>query len=138
MDRLNTKIMLQRRNLNVQGGTNCIMCSSGNQEDIEHLFFGCTFAQQCWTRLGISWDSSLPVIDRLANPMMNQVIPCSTEVMMIAAWELWKVRNDKVFQRHEPILERWIGNFKNQCYLQSCRFKADLRSSFCVWLDALS
>jgi hypothetical protein len=37
VDRLNTKTMLQRRNLNVQDGTTCIMCNSGEQETIEHL-----------------------------------------------------------------------------------------------------
>jgi hypothetical protein len=65
-------------------------------------------------------------------------IPCFIEVTMLAAWELWKVRNDKVFHRRDPNFARWLGNFKSQCLLQSCRFKADLRSSFCVWLDAFS
>jgi hypothetical protein len=32
----------------------------------------------------------------------------------------------------------WLAKFKNQCYLQSVRFKDDLRLSFCVWLDAFS
>jgi hypothetical protein len=32
----------------------------------------------------------------------------------------------------------WLHNFKNQCILQCVHFKDDLRSSFCVWLDAFS
>jgi len=63
VDRLNTKTMLQRRHFNVQDGTACIMCTTGEQETIEHLFFECPFAQQCWTRLGISWDSTRPAAD---------------------------------------------------------------------------
>jgi hypothetical protein len=53
VDRLNTKTMLQRRHLNVQDGIACIMCSNGEQETIEHLFFSCSFAQTCWAKLRI-------------------------------------------------------------------------------------
>jgi hypothetical protein len=61
-----------------------------------------------------------------------------TEASLIAAWELWKVHNDKVFQRRDPSIAIWLINFKNQCITQSVRFKEDLRSSFCFWLDAFS
>lgn len=44
MDRLNTKTMLRRRNLNVQGDVYCVMCNASIEEDIEHLFFECPFA----------------------------------------------------------------------------------------------
>jgi hypothetical protein len=57
---------------------------------------------------------------------------------MMAAWELWKLRNDKILNRGTPSLAKWFNNFKNQCLLQSIRFKSDLRSTFCYWLDAFS
>jgi hypothetical protein len=38
----------------------------------------------------------------------------------------------------DPTPNIWLSNFKAQCSLQSVRFKDDLRSSFCVWLDAFS
>jgi hypothetical protein len=68
----------------------------------------------------------------------TQHIPFFTEAALITAWELWKMCNDKVFQRHKPSPTVWLSNFKNQCYLQFVRFKDDLRSSFCVWLDTFS
>jgi hypothetical protein len=138
VDRLNTKTMLQRRHMAVQDGVVCVMCSTGQHETIEHLFFDCPFAQSCWQRLGITWDASLQIFERLMQARSTHAIPCFIEVTMLAAWELWKVRNDKVFHRRDPNFARWLGNFKSQCLLQSCRFKADLRSSFCVWLDAFS
>jgi hypothetical protein len=49
------------------------------------------------------------------------------EAPLIAAWELWKVRNDKVFQRRDPNVAIWLAKFKIQCILQSVRFKEDLR-----------
>jgi hypothetical protein len=138
VDRLNTKDMLRRRHFHVLGGTACIMCNTGEQETIVHLFFECPFAISCWAKLGINWDTNQHLFDRLIETRSTQNVPCLTEAILTAAWELWKVRNDKVFQRHEPTLQRWIANFKSQCLLQSVRFKHDLRSAFCVWLDSFS
>lgn len=64
VDRLNTKTMLQRRHLNIQGTPICVMCSLGEQETTEHLFFSCPFAQDCWMRMGISWDM-MPLLNYL-------------------------------------------------------------------------
>lgn len=59
MDRLNTREMLQKKQFNIQGGTNCVMCNSMIVESMTHLFFSCTFAQQCWLELGIQWNLAL-------------------------------------------------------------------------------
>jgi hypothetical protein len=138
VDRLNTKTMLQRRHLNVQGGQNCVMCNTGALETIEHLFFDCPFAKECWATIGITWDESLQLQERLFQARSVHTFPCFTEAALIAAWELWKLRNDKVFQRRDPSPAVWLIKFKSQCNLQSVRFKDDLRTSFCVWLDAFS
>lgn len=53
-------------------------------------------------------------------------------------WEIWKLRNDKVFNNGPAHIDVWFRNFKNHCLLQSLRFKDDLRSAFCFWLDAYS
>jgi len=47
VDRLNTKSMLKRRNMLAEEEVNCVMCNPGEEEDIDHLFFSCPFAQQC-------------------------------------------------------------------------------------------
>ena len=39
VDRLNTKSMLSRRYLDVQDDAICVMCDSGEEETINHLFF---------------------------------------------------------------------------------------------------
>jgi hypothetical protein len=78
------------------------------------------------------------MLERLAAASNTHNLEFFTEASLIAAWELWKVRNDKVFQRRDPTIAIWLANLKNQCILQSVRFKEDLRSSFCFWLDAFS
>jgi hypothetical protein len=60
------------------------------------------------------------------------------EAVVTATWEIWKLRNDRVFNDGPVHVDIWFRNFKNQCLLQSLRFKDDLRSAFCFWLDAFS
>jgi hypothetical protein len=47
VDRLNTKTMLRRRHINIQDDTLCVLCNTGLEEDIDHLFFECPFVVQC-------------------------------------------------------------------------------------------
>lgn len=138
VDRLNTKTMLRRRHINIQDDVFCVLCATGTEEDIDHLFFDCPFATQCWNSIGFSWDTSMPLVERLVAANNDHNLPFFTEAALIATWELWKLRNDKVFQRRTPTPAIWLANFKNQCNLQSVRFKDDLRSSFYFWLDAIS
>ena len=138
MDRLNTKTMLRRRHLNIQDDVLCVLCNQGADEDIDHLFFTCPFVVQCWTSINFSWDVSLPLAERLMRANEVHALDFFVEASLIAAWELWKLRNDKIFQRRDPTPSLWLVNFKHQCNLQSVRLREDLRSSFCFWLDAFS
>jgi len=114
------------------------MCNTGAEETIDHLFFTCSFARQCWTRININWDLSLNLEDRFIDAKQRNGVDFFTEAAMIASWELWKIRNDKIFDRQPVCITRWFCNFKNQGLLHSIRFKAGLRLAFHFWLDAFS
>ena len=49
VDRLNTKTMLKRRNISSgdEDEPHCVTCNDEADEDIEHLFFTCSFARNC-------------------------------------------------------------------------------------------
>lgn len=47
--------MLARRNFRVQLNSLCVLCVDGLEESIDHHFFECCFAKQCWEKQGISW-----------------------------------------------------------------------------------
>ena len=72
------------------------MCNDG-EEETEHLFFDYPFAQECWATLDFVWDDLLQLMDRLVQGSLAHNLPFSTEATLIAVWELWKIRNDKVF-----------------------------------------
>jgi len=47
VDRLNTRVMLRRRNFNIQTGIECVLYDTGIDEDVDHLLFACPFATRC-------------------------------------------------------------------------------------------
>ena len=65
VDRLNTRVMLRRRNFNIQTGTLCVLCTVGVDEDIDHLLFACPFAASYWAKLQIHWDLTLDIHRRI-------------------------------------------------------------------------
>jgi hypothetical protein len=138
VDRLNTKSMLRRRHLNIQDSDACVLCNTREVETIEHLFFDCPFTKDCWTAIHVDWDASFPLQDRFNQARLSSNLPLFTEATLIAAWELWELCNDKVFQRRTPTPALWLANFESQGLLQSVQFKDEIRTSFCVWLDAFS
>jgi hypothetical protein len=58
VDRLNTRDMMDRRQWHLDSGFNCVMCSSSKRGTRDHLFFNCSFARKCWSKLRITWSSS--------------------------------------------------------------------------------
>lgn len=61
VDRLNTKMMLQRRHFYVQPNTLCIMCQDQAEEDFNHLVFGCPFVVACWQKIGSTWNGNVEI-----------------------------------------------------------------------------
>jgi len=138
VDRLNTRVMLQRRHFQVQPNSHCVMCTSAVEEDIEHLFFSCPFAGSCWNKLGVLWLSAVNVQDRIVHAARNSNIPLFIEVFLIATWEIWNLRNAKIFDNGRPTLRLWLNNFKQQAQLQLLRVREIDTPSFVQWLDTIT
>ena len=112
VDRLNTKTMLTRRHIFVHNDELCVMCNTGAAETINHLFFTCPFARQCWAKININWNLSLNLEDRLLEAKQRSEAEFFTEATLIESWELWKIRNDKIFDRQVASCNSWFCNFK--------------------------
>ena len=138
VDHLNTKKVLTRRHIHVHNDDLCVLCNTRAEETIDHIFFDCPFSRSCWNSMNINWNSSLSLLDRFYEARQIHNLQFFTEITLIAAWEIWNIRNDKVFHNINPSFVRWSTNFKSQAYSHSVRFKDDLLSAFCFWLDAFS
>src|SRR4051812_37602108 len=107
MDRINTKDMLQRRHWRIEDGPKCVLCVSHTLEDGNHLFFQCNFSCRIWNYLQIDWSSGndMVQITNQARGYFNK--PFFTEVFFLAWWNIWTVRNVKVFRHERHSFAKW-------------------------------
>jgi hypothetical protein len=59
------------------------------------------------------------------------------EIFMIAAWELWNLRNSKIFDNGRATISLWMHNFKAQAHLQLLRVREIDKPAIVQWLDTL-
>lgn len=75
----------------------CLLCCHPPEESLEHLFFKCPFSAAFWEKLNIGWpdlDDRLQMLHAAKNTWLR---PMFMEVFIVAAWSIWKERNNKHF-----------------------------------------
>jgi extradiol dioxygenase family protein len=106
--------MLQQRNFTVQSNLFSVLFQDQNEEDINHLFFYCPFALACWHKLSIHWHSSTCIHERNEVTKHETHLPFFMEIFIVAAWELWNLRNAKIFDGVAATFDPWTVRFKAQ------------------------
>ena len=129
--------MLQRRNFHVQPNNFCVLCNDRVMEDVNYLFFECPFSTICWQKLGITWDTNLNIHSRLEQGHNILNLPYYIEIFIIAAWELWNIRNGRIFEGSPMNIQLWTVRFKAQVILQLHRVSEDHRSTVVQWLNTI-
>ena len=126
-DRLNTRNMLRRRHFRIHNDNYaCLLCNQPPEEDVAHLFFACPFGQRCWAALGIHWPNEPDWIKMVHEGKNRWTRPMFLEVFTIAAWGIWKERNDKHFRGIQPSFDSWRNRFKKDFALLVHRAKQEL------------
>ncbi|KAJ1262060.1 hypothetical protein BS78_09G078300 [Paspalum vaginatum] len=115
---------------------NCSMCQTASAEDSDHLFFICPLAVNCWHKLGIVCDLDLSLYDRILDAKSKSEWPFFMEVMVLALWNSWKMRNRLIFYGKPPSLQSWTLQFKNEVLLHSS-YKETIRFSISSCLTML-
>ena len=138
VDRLNTRNMLLRRHYNVHPNSWCVLCSTQEVEDLNHLFFTCPFALSCWNKLSIQWDASLSIQERVLHMIGSTGLPCIMEIFVITVWEIWNIRNSKIFYNGSVSFSLWFRKFSDQVHLQLMRVREDKRISLIQWLESIT
>ena len=137
-DRLNTRDMLRRRNWNVTSDYDCVLCPTHVTEDWMHLFFDCNFRVRIWTYLQIDWApaDTFEEVFVMARKKFNK--PFFTEVVILAAWHIWKQRNEAIFQRVLPTFNGWKRRFIYEASLHVHRMRDKNATAFSSWIDSLT
>jgi hypothetical protein len=136
-DRLNTRDILRRRGKHLEEGYACPLCHDNVDETMLHLFFECSSVTTRWYMIGIQWSVQHNVFQMLEQKKAQLNIPCFMDLFMIAAWCIWKERNDFVFNGKPPSSADWKLRFVNEVKLHFCRFKPFFQHVISLWLNSL-
>jgi hypothetical protein len=136
-DRLNTKDLLQRRHWNVNAGTHCELCPGRHYEDRAHLFFDCMFSVRVWNYLQIPWVSNDSIQAVVAEARRSFNKPFFMEVMMVACWNIWIIRNGKIFRQEKPTFGKWKAHFIHDITLLQHRIKVKHKDALLSWIKGL-
>jgi hypothetical protein len=64
-------------------------------------------------------------------------LPFAVEIIILAAWSIWIIRNRKIFEDQNPSFSAWKIIFKQELQLLSYRMKKKWNVSFKAWLQSL-
>lgn len=132
-DRLNIRAMLVRRHRRQPNEEN--HCPLLTLEDRDHLFFKCNFNTRVWNYLQIQWTTGLSTRECIIQAKRS--FGHSFKVVFLAAWNIWLIRNGKIFWLERPSFRAWKGKFIHDITLLSCRFKASVKPLLVAWIHAL-
>jgi hypothetical protein len=92
----------------------------------------------CWQKLGIQWNGLLNIYDKVLEAERQSSHPFFMEIVMIALWEIWNLRNFKFFDGGAPSIRLWVRKFRDQGYLQLVRVREDQCAAFILFLETIS
>jgi hypothetical protein len=136
-DRLNTRGLLQRKNMELDSYT-CDLCIWQYEETIQHLFHHCNFAKACWAAIEISMpiSSNRKRVITMLKRRIDQ--PFAMEVIILMTWAIWRSRNDWIFNSKDPSVETCKMKFISEFKLLLLRAKKKNFPVIEQWLDDLA
>ena len=137
MDRINTKDMILRRHWHIDDGPHCVLCRAHSLETRDHLFFQCMFAHRVWNYLQVDWSQGDDMVTVATMARRDFAQPFFVEVVFTAWWNIWQIRNDKIFRHINPTFSRWRQGFVHDLYLLGYRIKPRLKEDLFRWIDFL-
>lgn len=103
---------------------NCEICLMHVEETVDHLFWHCPFAQQCWGLLNLATiqeDGVFENVLAIKEQMQNQFFMIAVILM---SWTIWKARNEIIFNNNQLGIQECKGYFLKEVKLVSLRVKA--------------
>jgi hypothetical protein len=135
MDRLNVRNILRRKKHKLEGNNyNWVLCFNNREETTFHLFFSCPFSQACWSSLNIHWNFTTDFYTMMDGAKSQFTHNFFMEVFIIAAWLIWKQRNNFIFNKVRPSFQGCKSGFLDEARLQAHRMSLDKRQDFLGFL----
>jgi hypothetical protein len=114
--------------------------TSNEEETLEHLFqITCPFANECWDSVCPQRrQRNFPLIDSIRDIKDKLQVPFSMEIIILASWSIWIVRNNKIFNNQRPRFTSWKANFHEELRMLKHRMKNKYREQYISWLEEIT
>lgn len=106
------------------------------EETLQHLFWSCPFAAQCWDIVCPTRQPNLSIMEAFADMKQKLHVPFHMEIIILAAWAIWITRNNFIFQNINLTINRWHDTFLQELQWLRYRVKQKHAREFCNWLDS--
>jgi hypothetical protein len=77
---------------------------------------------------------NLSVLENIEDLKAKIQLPFAMDLIIIAAWSIWIVRNDMVFNNKRPTFSSWKVIYFKELHWLSYRMKKKLAETFKAWL----
>jgi hypothetical protein len=131
---LNTRNLLKRKNFHLQN-YKCDFTDCEVEETLEHLFLTCPFAIRCWDHLCPQRNRNLGIEDAI-NDIKNKLqLPFAMDIIVLATWSIWIVRNNKIFNNQRASFASWNAILHEELRMLGHRIKNNYKEHFFSWLE---
>ena len=135
LDRLNTRNLLGRKNFQLPTYS-CVTLNCPEEETLVHLFWSCPFAADCWDYICPQRSANLSVWEAITDMKEKIHKPFAMEIIIIAAWSIWIIRNNKLFKNERPSFRSWKAIYFQELRLVGYRMKKKHAETFKEWLQS--
>jgi len=114
----------------------CAICQSGMEETVEHLFLKCSFAFQCWHKLGPNCNLNIEPFQLLETFKTILQVPFFMEIIVLMCWSIWRSRNALVFEPEEQSVNIVLQSFSSHFSSVIIGGKSRHVQAMKAWLDS--
>jgi hypothetical protein len=98
-------------------------------------FFCCAFSSECWSVVRIRWDTGLLIEPMIEKAKEEWTGPLFVETVILAAWNMWKVRNRALFDGVQPEIQAWRRQLVEDLRLLKCKLKKKQEGALDTLID---
>jgi hypothetical protein len=92
------------------------------------------FSMCVWNYLQITWSSDDNIQAVVAAAKRGFGKPFFVKVVMIACWNIWLIRNGKIFRQEKPTFAKWKAKFVHDISLLQHWIKAKYIDALLEWI----
>ena len=112
------------------------MLFRSEEETLVHLFWSCPFAAACWDFVCPQRTRNLSVLEAFTDMKEKIRQPFAMEIIILAAWGIWIVRNNKIFKNERPRFDSWKAIYFQELRMVGFRIKKKQAETFKEWLQS--